>query len=95
MCKAPARAPALASPCTCVRFELCVSCQPPTGAGLNGGDLLALARSSTAGIVAASKLVQYASDLGEDTGLGLGDDSKSVLRDLLHHPAREAIDQHC
>jgi hypothetical protein len=45
------------------RFELCVSCQPPTGAGLNGGDLLALARSSTAGIVAASKLVQYASDL--------------------------------
>eukprot|EP01047_Picozoa_sp_COSAG01_P039013 COSAG01_NODE_3198_length_6430_cov_10.203759_9_plen_731_part_01 len=77
------------------RFELCASCQPPTATGFNGGDLLALARSSTAGIVAASKLVQYASDLGEDAELGLGDDNKRELRRLLHGPAREAISRHC
>jgi hypothetical protein len=100
------------------QFALCELCT--SRRRQSGGDLLELAQSSMANIVAASKLAQYVSDLENDTSLWyemqaameaealgreqsaaamieaekIGDLERAKLRQVLHAPARDAINQH-
>jgi hypothetical protein len=77
---------------TYARFLLCKSCAAQTAAV--GGDLVELARSSTADVLAAAKLCQYVTDLEQDEHVCEGPRDRRTLRQLLHRPAREAISEH-
>ena len=72
------------------RFALCGSCT--TALGQSGGDLLELAWSSTAHLVASAKLTQYATDL--EMSVPLDATQRATLRRVLHSPAMEAIHRH-
>ena len=69
------------------RFALCGSCT--TALGQSGGDLLELAWSSTAHIVASAKLAQYATDL--EMSVPLNATQRATLRRVLHSIALIAL----
>jgi hypothetical protein len=80
-------------PSNCGKFKICTGCEREREQPC-GGDLLELAQSSPASILAAGKLARYAAELQNHPSLQLDASQHATLRRVLHQPAFCAIEQH-